>query len=231
MADLDKLASETAFKIAAHWLRRPSAEDIAILRSAIDEYAKEITADRDTYKATVNAICRVLKEEDRGVALADVVAELVQDRDRLRRIVEELHPRVFRLIEKGRHFLVIGVHEPYYKQAYDLIRSREQETGTWTEGDEECYARAIVDWHNRKLAIHDGRRGREGRPAMKSTIMQLSEVADGEVTIRRQASNLYCVSATVEGVDLLCARETPEIAATVIVNLLAKNIQAKGGGR
>ena len=66
---------------------------------------------------------------------------------------------------------------------------------------------------------------------MKSTIMQLSEVADGEVTIRRQASNLYCVSATVEGVDLLCARETPEIAATVIVNLLAKNIQAKGGGR
>src|ERR1035437_6260039 len=42
-------------------------------------------------------------------------------------IVAKLHPRVLRLLSKGREFLVVGIHEPYYRQVYDLIREREQE--------------------------------------------------------------------------------------------------------
>ena len=79
-------------------------------------------------------------------------SELTAERDSLREVVEKLHPRVFRLIEKGREFLVVGIHEPYYRQVYDLIRSREQDTKTWTEGDEECYARAVIKWHDMKIA-------------------------------------------------------------------------------
>jgi hypothetical protein len=57
-----------------------------------------------------------------------------------------LHPRVLRLIAKGREFLVIGIHEPYYQKAYGMIRDREMQTGTWTEGDEVCYVRAVDRW-------------------------------------------------------------------------------------
>lgn len=59
-------------------------------------------------------------------------------------IVAKLHPRIPRLIAKGRKFIVIGEHEPYYIHAYQLIRNREVETHTWTDEDERIYREAAV---------------------------------------------------------------------------------------
>ena len=70
---------------------------------------------------------------------------------RLREMVAKLHPRVLRLLAKGREFIVIGVHEPYFKSVYEVIRETEQHTRTWTDQDEERFARAIITWHNLKL--------------------------------------------------------------------------------
>ena len=55
--------------------------------------------------------------------------------DEIERLRASVHPRVWKLVEKQRDFIVIGEHEPYYMQAYALIRSNELSKGTWTEED------------------------------------------------------------------------------------------------
>ncbi len=65
----------------------------------------------------------------------------------LRAIVGKLHPRVLKLLDKGREFIPIGAHEPYYPAAYAMIRCNERMGRTWTAGDEDAYQDAIDRWY------------------------------------------------------------------------------------
>jgi len=60
----------------------------------------------------------------------------------LRKLIERVHPRVWKLVDKQRDFIVIGEHEPYYMNAYAMIREHEISKGTWTEEDRVAYAAA-----------------------------------------------------------------------------------------
>lgn len=51
------------------------------------------------------------------------------------KIVSSLHPRVVKLARRGKPFIVIGCHEPYFQAAYDLIEGQERRQGTWTSAD------------------------------------------------------------------------------------------------
>ena len=68
--------------------------------------------------------------------------KLLQEIERLQTTVDGLHPRVLKLLNKNRRFIVIGEHEPYYMQAYALIREQEMKQGTWTENDRVAFAAA-----------------------------------------------------------------------------------------
>lgn len=74
--------------------------------------------------------------------------EFCRDCAKLIRLVLEqptkLHPRFWKLIESKRYFLVVGEHEPYFKQVYDLIRNNETSKGTWSTTDEKSYTRYVT---------------------------------------------------------------------------------------
>ena|GEM_PF-6308392 len=85
-----------------------------------------------------------------------VIRQLAFERDRLKGEVRDLqdevsklnaychhvHPRVWKMVAKGRNFLVIGEHEPYYLEAYKMIRDQEMKQGTWTEEDRVAFGAA-----------------------------------------------------------------------------------------
>ncbi len=53
--------------------------------------------------------------------------------------LEKFHPRAMKLMRKKKNFIVIACDEPYFKQAYDLIRYSENLKGAWTAEDEQVY--------------------------------------------------------------------------------------------
>ena len=52
---------------------------------------------------------------------------------------DSFHPRAMKLIRKQKPFIVIADDEPYFDEAYRLIRAHEEAKGTWTEEDEDCF--------------------------------------------------------------------------------------------
>jgi len=56
--------------------------------------------------------------------------------------------KVTKLLKKNRQFIVIGEHEPYYLEAYMMIRRQEQTQGTWTLGDEDNFQDAVDRRYN-----------------------------------------------------------------------------------
>ncbi len=71
---------------------------------------------------------------------------------RLHAIIKEIHPRTLKLLEQKRPFIVIGIHERYYPQAYMLIREQERIQGTWTADCEDEYQDAMDHWHKLQRA-------------------------------------------------------------------------------
>lgn len=57
----------------------------------------------------------------------------------LQEAFDSVHPRVWKLVRRKRKFIVIGEHESYYMDAYDMIRKHEMSKGTWTEADNAAY--------------------------------------------------------------------------------------------
>ena len=55
---------------------------------------------------------------------------------------EKFHPRAVKLLRKKKQFIVIAEDEPYYLQAYALVRSEEKRIGRWTSEDERAYQAA-----------------------------------------------------------------------------------------
>ena len=50
-----------------------------------------------------------------------------------------LYPRAFKLMDKGKYFVVVAFDEPYFLKVYAMIREQELEIGRWTEEDEKVY--------------------------------------------------------------------------------------------
>ena len=57
-----------------------------------------------------------------------------------------LDSRAGKLLRRGQYFISIADDEPYFEQAYNLIRDQEIVEGHWTEEDEQTYAARIRAW-------------------------------------------------------------------------------------
>lgn len=76
---------------------------------------------------------------------------------------ERLHPRVLKLAARDEPFIVIGCREPYFADAYKMIRAQEREQGTWTAEDERCFEVALIAWAcAREAAAQPQAEGEEG---------------------------------------------------------------------
>ena len=53
--------------------------------------------------------------------------------------LRELYPRAFKLMDKGKYFVVVAFDEPYFLKVYSMIREQEKLIGRWTEEDEMVY--------------------------------------------------------------------------------------------
>lgn len=73
----------------------------------------------------------------------------------------DFHPRASKLMRMRKPFIVISVTEPYFEEAFDLIRHQERWQGTWTEKDEEWYNWAIQE-NKAALGIGDGNEKEQG---------------------------------------------------------------------
>ena len=83
------------------------------------------------------------EEERKQIAAnAETIMTLSDENALARELIAQVHPRVWKLVEKQRQFIVIGEHEPYYMEAYAMIRDHEMSKGTWTEEDRVAYAAA-----------------------------------------------------------------------------------------
>jgi hypothetical protein len=65
--------------------------------------------------------------------------------EEIKRRVHELddYPRVAKLIRAKKNFIIIAEHEPYFVDAYGMIRQQERMQGTWTAEDENLFRQAI----------------------------------------------------------------------------------------
>lgn len=55
------------------------------------------------------------------------------------------HPRAWKLMQKGKPFIVIAHDEPYFAQVYATIRQHETDAGRWGADDEVAYQKAIAE--------------------------------------------------------------------------------------
>lgn len=66
--------------------------------------------------------------------LSEAVSEAHDHRD-----MTTFHPRAAKLMRKRKAFIVIAHDEPYFQQAYSMIRDNEKAKGTWTDEDERVW--------------------------------------------------------------------------------------------
>jgi predicted amidophosphoribosyltransferase len=82
-------------------------------------------------------ICNVCEKE------LDVVnvtcGECVEKAEKAETRLRELYPRVFKLMDKGKYFVVVAFDEPYFLKVYSMIRDQEKKIGRWNEEDEKVY--------------------------------------------------------------------------------------------
>lgn len=93
----------------------------------MSEFIEELRALAKTRPADLTAV---------GVKrMVDHIEKLEAEIERLRKV----HPRAFKLMAKGKPFIVIANDEPYFEAAYKLIRANEISIGRWNEADEEQF--------------------------------------------------------------------------------------------
>lgn len=57
--------------------------------------------------------------------------------------MEQFHPRAMKLLRKQKNFIVIADDEPYFREAYAMIRDNEIKIGRWSAEDEQAYQNAL----------------------------------------------------------------------------------------
>ena len=62
--------------------------------------------------------------------------ELLAEREKKLREALARNPRVEKVLLSGKGFLIITSTEPYFGEAYNMIREQEIAQGTWTHGDQ-----------------------------------------------------------------------------------------------
>jgi ABC-type siderophore export system fused ATPase/permease subunit len=77
---------------------------------------------------------------------SDEEKPVIRTLEEIKKKVHQLdnYPRVEKLINKGKNFIVIAEGEPYFIKAYGMIREQETKQGTWTTEDERIYQEAIL---------------------------------------------------------------------------------------
>lgn len=93
---------------------------------------------------TVDTLIKEFREGRINFSVKSVelfVREVVNLRSKLEREkrLRELYPRAFKLMDKGKYFVVVAFDEPYFMKVYAMIREQEIKIGRWTEEDEKVY--------------------------------------------------------------------------------------------
>lgn len=106
-----------------------------------EDTEQALQACKDEYReAEIDSFA--LQERDVVVAgdkmLRDRLAQQQKDID----FLYAQHPRAMKLISKGKPFIVIAEDEPYYIDAYKMIREREIAIGRWNNVDEALFQKA-----------------------------------------------------------------------------------------
>lgn len=87
-----------------------------------------------------------------GRHAAEELASLRTDNEKLRAklaAADKLkaeNPRAFKLMERGRFFVVVADDETYFSWVYSIIRAHEKADGCWTADDETTYQVAIAEY-------------------------------------------------------------------------------------
>ena len=69
----------------------------------------------------------------------DFLEEYLTDFKKAEKKLRDLYPRVFKLMDKGKYFVVVAFDEPYFLSVYSMIREQEIKIGRWNEEDEKVY--------------------------------------------------------------------------------------------
>ena len=69
----------------------------------------------------------------------DFLEEYLSDFMKAEKKLRELYPRAFKLMDKGKYFVVVAFDEPYFLKVYSMIRDQEKLIGRWNEEDEKVY--------------------------------------------------------------------------------------------
>lgn len=72
-----------------------------------------------------------------------------------------LHPRLNKVLDSGKEFLIVTETEPYYLDVYRMIRKQEKKQGSWTQQDEERYVEALEEGYD-SLMLDSSLRLNEG---------------------------------------------------------------------
>ena len=78
------------------------------------------------------------------------VMRLTDERIRWFETAIRLNLKAWKLMLKGKFFLVVAIDEPYFPGVYYLIRGREQEIGRWMAEDQEVMDQAMSEFCHSK---------------------------------------------------------------------------------
>ena len=76
-----------------------------------------------------------------SLAALEAIKHYVSALDEIKRIqdIQNRYPRAFKLMDKGKYFVVVAFDEPYFPKVYSMIRNQEKLIGRWNEEDEKMY--------------------------------------------------------------------------------------------
>lgn len=68
-------------------------------------------------------------------------------------LVSLCSPKLLKMLQSGKQFIIIGEHEPYYMHAYNMIRNQETKQETWTKLCEKAFRVAKDRWMEIQIQI------------------------------------------------------------------------------
>jgi len=103
------------------------------------------------------SVSEIAKDETIISDFAKVLKTFEIDMEELEEILN-FNPRATKLAAKGKTFIVIAIDEPYFKNAFDMIREREISIERWTDEDQAWYLEKIGEtgeWQELQAQPHD----------------------------------------------------------------------------
>lgn len=88
---------------------------------------------------------KMIKHDMATLTPAAWIEELAKRDKRLREALSR-NPRVEKVLLSGKGFLIITSTEPYFGEAYNMIREQEIAQGTWTHGDQLLFTELMKEF-------------------------------------------------------------------------------------